>query len=1560
MEEEQMKKRILSVLLVVVMLVGMIPVSTVTVGATQTTTTASTATIASYEVDTWDELKTALTASGTAKIKLTADIKKKIEKKESGGLPDYENVQILVAGKKEFDLNGYSINVIDESNVKISNGDLCVGSWATGTWSYLEGVDRTLFTIPSGVSLTVTGNSNDKILYDAYVMDDFSFAEDKKFWEVTPYRNIFEVSGTLTINGGQFVAGSAHKKWVDLCHYMTDLYTGYAHRYVHGSAVHLKKGGTAVINGGTLYGHGQGPVPYCLNAASGVIAKAYNRDSVVEYPDGSSLVVNGGSFIGKGGANVFSGNGDITVRGGSFKTDKNDKELGLLLDPDEVEVPDGVDVPYSTGTKYTHPIYKGTYGNIGIPLRAYNKERFRMKIVVENKVYTNPDDIPFVKLDQTGGQDSGNSLDVSIMPYNDNYDMDLYFSGGPYDESCTSANEIIEWNHNSDDSLIASVKQPAYYSGVASNSNGYSLQYLWKIWTDAGAEVTVSPVDLEFYTNEPYIDVYGEAGIKGYHTGTLKVGCEVVEKLPTGNIFKYGTNGYIGISNTKTPLDETALPGNKMDINISYPNYSGLGSDIVIDVLPTVEELAKPAYGNSDVIYYYTYRDNQGYEEPIAWYKSTYQTSAMDWGHVPVNVEMRVQGSDGIIKRFNSSAWALKLPDIELSGGTWDSNKAIYVGIPNSAVTLTATIDSRYSTVPADSIVDSDITGWYKITYDSNGAPVYSYIGGAKTIFTLVTKNGTYCYAAKDRNGNTVYSKPVQVQFSSDAYSIQISKSNNYSFYVYNTTGATMQNVSLTATIGSSVKSSEVVWKVKSYPQGMPENAFKPWIMTTGTSKKFNELFSTSYKLKNIVPGDYTVQAYVYKDGRYISASNTVTVNVKRVAEYVDIIDESGKVISEQLLEGPYVGGTMKFGCVPGNGASNPEFKSVSWTVESLVGTDVATISNDGVLTAKKPGQVKVIATAIEANGDIQLHTDTQYAIINIPITEFEVTLDTPVVGGDPHKIASVPEDAPYRLDYNERYSWVSGVSGSTGLFAGNLIPQLSVELVPKEGYVLPARQLGLQDTVATDEWWTYSDDCIITVNGTKYNFKDFETTYTNGYTLDDEYGEFYEPQGIDFYWSWERLIDPSHTYINYVNLTTPIPKTTDSRDMTPDDEYVAMLPTCNTDSIFAWVNDGGVYKVSGDYLNDNDYTNDNAVRMEETETYQRGQVYRADIYFSTTNKNYTTYFAKNVTLVVNGETCHIEALSGGSNLEGQTNAKAYYYFTPIPERETISMVYIDGIEQPVGYTKPVTSIDVTVGDGTGEVYISRLKWFYDVNNNSKPDNGEDSASYFNKDGSFVPKRKYSVYVELEARDRDGDGESDYVIIPDDVGIFIANGNYIYKLTGDKNGAVYTFAETTTPEKAVMADTTRLVFDLPEGYGSTSKTITFTSVGTTKITSINAKSAEKNLVNVTSSGMKATVAPVNGLEKGRYSTYVQLFDENSNVLYTVPVTINVGNKNNTKGDVNGDGNINVSDVILVMKHIVSIIALDDVQSFYADINSDGKISVLDVLCIQKMVLDIEW
>lgn len=58
------------------------------------------------------------------------------------------------------------------------------------------------------------------------------------------------------------------------------------------------------------------------------------------------------------------------------------------------------------------------------------------------------------------------------------------------------------------------------------------------------------------------------------------------------------------------------------------------------------------------------------------------------------------------------------------------------------------------------------------------------------------------------------------------------------------------------------------------------------------------------------------------------------------------------------------------------------------------------------------------------------------------------------------------------------------------------------------------------------------------------------------------------------------------------------------------------------------------------------------------------------------------------------------------------------------------------------------------------------------------------------------------------------------------------------------------------------------------------------------------------------------------------------------------------------GDVNGDGNISVVDVIFVLKHIVGEIALDEEQSLRADVNSNGSITLVDALNIQKMILEI--
>ena len=112
-----MKRRMLSLLLTLIMVVGLFPATMITASAATTVT----------EVDTWEELKSALTASGTATIKLTDDIKKTIELKENDGPAykiNYEDPQITVCGTKTLDLNGYTITVDDQSNAwKGSGGD---------------------------------------------------------------------------------------------------------------------------------------------------------------------------------------------------------------------------------------------------------------------------------------------------------------------------------------------------------------------------------------------------------------------------------------------------------------------------------------------------------------------------------------------------------------------------------------------------------------------------------------------------------------------------------------------------------------------------------------------------------------------------------------------------------------------------------------------------------------------------------------------------------------------------------------------------------------------------------------------------------------------------------------------------------------------------------------------------------------------------------------------------------------------------------------------------------------------------------------------------------------------------------------------------------------------------------------------------------------------------------------------------------------------------------------------------------------------------------------------
>ena len=60
----------------------------------------------------------------------------------------------------------------------------------------------------------------------------------------------------------------------------------------------------------------------------------------------------------------------------------------------------------------------------------------------------------------------------------------------------------------------------------------------------------------------------------------------------------------------------------------------------------------------------------------------------------------------------------------------------------------------------------------------------------------------------------------------------------------------------------------------------------------------------------------------------------------------------------------------------------------------------------------------------------------------------------------------------------------------------------------------------------------------------------------------------------------------------------------------------------------------------------------------------------------------------------------------------------------------------------------------------------------------------------------------------------------------------------------------------------------------------------------------------------------------------------------------------------TRGDVNGDDNINVLDVVVIINHILGVQPLSEEMIWLADCNADDSINVLDALGIVNVILGI--
>ena len=71
-------------------------------------------------------------------------------------------------------------------------------------------------------------------------------------------------------------------------------------------------------------------------------------------------------------------------------------------------------------------------------------------------------------------------------------------------------------------------------------------------------------------------------------------------------------------------------------------------------------------------------------------------------------------------------------------------------------------------------------------------------------------------------------------------------------------------------------------------------------------------------------------------------------------------------------------------------------------------------------------------------------------------------------------------------------------------------------------------------------------------------------------------------------------------------------------------------------------------------------------------------------------------------------------------------------------------------------------------------------------------------------------------------------------------------------------------------------------------------------------------------------------------------------------IYVQSVTLSLDDSCDL-GDVNGDGILNVIDIVNLVNHVLSIAVLDDLCP--ADLNADGAIDVIDVVNLVNAILN---
>ncbi|MBE6782658.1 MAG: hypothetical protein E7536_01440 [Ruminococcaceae bacterium] len=1346
-------KRLLSILLAVMMLLTMFPI-------TMPTMVASAA--GEVSVDTWEELRDALKSETDKIVTLTKDIT--YEAYNTG----YHGVKADIV----LDLNGYEIKVKNTYDAAYPDME--------------EGCYEEFFNIFNGGRLTINDSSEKgegKISFESYVnsADDF---------EKLPIRDLFVVynGGTLVVNGGTLQAGTIKKEWKTLFPRYSEgeamRFTGYVYKLCYGTAVTVNKGGKAIINGGSFIGHGAGNLwDVYGNPSAGKVyddyGDVYYGAAVKANDPTAQIIINDGTFTGLAGADAVRFYGVDTlsrVYGGTFET-KGRSDALVRID--------------------SSIVFDIDAGDIGINENAvadHINQIMVVKYVGDTSTYDYFADLEEFRnsgfeINSTGHKKDSDTK-ILVRPYSslrDNLKVNYYYGSDYYYKDAYK--DLYYYNPNGSpsstykraDFTITSMAKP-YYSST-DTVEGFNRKWTWEIYTMESDTKTLqykkdystdtinlkdvlSTFDFRekdmLYIKCKYYECYGNIPLRQYDSDSFEIQVKITETPLLDNNFDNAD---------EIRVLETYNGSNRVNLAVS-PDYNTLRTEYTVPSIKT----------------YATYKDSSGTTKTQEfWSTGKFLTDPLALGQTRIDYEAVITGSSGEKATFKYYDYLYVLPDMIVSDATKVGEK--YVASSGSSVTLTA---------PEIPGIEDPHIGWFKLGDDGEFHIISNTSWGvtSKTIYEA----GTYRYAYQPndgRNVNAVDSAPVTIEFEDDYNTITVTPSAT-SINYYNDT-AQENDITFTVTYGTGFSGgkSDVKHELISWPAGAEAAIdYYNYSLKSGTFNLNWFLPISAKEVNTIVPGEYVfrTKATNTSTGKtYYSAPVTITVN--RYAEGIDIIAEDGTILNadtyftdnkyDPVYYYAYVGDTLQLG-IQSNDGANPHSGTIfnqSWTVTDVVGENVADISDDGLLTVNKPGRVKVDYSVTRYISRTQRKTYTQSAYIDIPVTDFELTMETPTLESDPDTIISVPEDAPYTAvvqwgDYS--------VNEDTNTFVKNKYPEVYIDLVLKDGYVADL----VPDDEKTPTFWdgTFVNSTI-KVNGEEVPFDYFDRYYFYDTCYSPRYGT--PDPGLDMtlvYTYPERLKAEGDVYEEIIDIEIETPTIFDKVDMVipedPEDWDAFMLNGEVVNPGWIRVIDGDVYKVDSGADADSDKSNDNAVKAEDTDNYEKDQLYRIDLWISSDSASgldYDVYFGDNTRVFVNGKEC-MHTGKEGDNI----GIIVTYYFTP-EEYELINAVDILGVKAPVANGE--VSYDYTTSHE--DIYATYFTWFVDANENGKPDEGEEVTGDY-----FAGETAYSLYVELAAEDANGDGIGDTVQFQTPVTVKFGDETATYTMTGDYYGAVYTFPAT--------------------------------------------------------------------------------------------------------------------------------------------------------------------